>query len=206
MKTIFVTFEGIEGCGKTTQANLLKDNLTAVGIDVVLTREPGGSPISEKIREILLDTNNFVMTPETELLLFSAARHQHTYELINWNLQNGTNVICDRYMDSTLAYQGMARNLDIDFVKRLNEFATSGLKPDITFILDIETEMSFYRMLQREKDRVELESLNFHRAVRKAFLKIAKSDKRYILLDGTRTIVDLQKEIYDIVKQKIKES
>ncbi|MCL1827201.1 MAG: dTMP kinase [Candidatus Cloacimonetes bacterium] len=205
MKGLFITFEGTEACGKSTQANLLAERLLAEGHSVTLTREPGGTAISEKIREILLDLNNFVMAPQTELLLFLAARNQHVYELIKPNLANNMIVIADRFSDSTIAYQGVARDIDLKVINYLNDFATYGLKPDLTFLLDIPIEKTKERVLNKKKDRVELESFEFHHKVRKAFLKLAKKEDRIVLLNGTKNIAELKEEIYNIVKKRIKE-
>ena len=201
--SIFITFEGIEACGKSTQSKLLAERLVNEGYKVTLTREPGGPPISERIREILLDLNNFVMAPETELLLFMAARSQHTFECIKPNLEFSSIVISDRYSDSTLAYQGAARKLDLKFIKKLNEFATFGLKPDITFLLDIPVEYSLERVANKMKDRVELEPTSFHNAVREAFLRLSQEEKRFVLLDGTQGIAELHEEIYKKIKESL---
>jgi len=205
-KSIFITFEGIESSGKSTQASLLEEKLIKNGYSVALTREPGGPPISEKIRDLILDLNNFMMTPETELLLFMAARNQHTYEFIRPNLETGTIVISDRYIDSTIAYQGAARKLDIELIKQLNSFATYGLIPNLTFILNMPEENTYERVSNKKKDRVELESLDFHYKVREAFLRLARGDKRFLILDGTRSVNELQEIIYTVVEKTIKET
>ena len=203
-KSLFITFEGIEACGKSTQARLLTDRLINDGFQVTLTREPGGPPISEMIREILLDLNNFVMAPETELLLFMAARSQHTFECIKPCLENGMIVISDRYSDSTLAYQGAARKLDLDFIKKVNKFATYGLNPDLTFLLDLPIEYTIERVANKKKDRVELESYEFHKNVRDAFIALSKEEKRFILLDATKSITELSNKIYSIVNKTMR--
>ena len=202
---LFITFEGIEGSGKSTQVNLLKEALESDGHEVFVTREPGGPAISEKIREILLDPENKEMTSETELLLYLASRNQHTSQWILPALQKGQFVICDRYFDSTLAYQGVARKLEISMIQKINNFATYGLKPDITFILDIPLDMSKERQKGKELDRIESENKDFHKAVKQAFLDISKENERYIVIDGRKKIEDIKKEIYKRVIEKIQE-
>ena len=194
-KPLFITFEGIEACGKSTQAKMLNDYLIAKGQKVLLTREPGGPNISEKIRSILLDPENKEMTAETELLLYLASRNQHTAEWILPALNEGNIVICDRYFDSTFAYQGVARKIDLDIIKQINNFATFGLVPDITFVLDISVEMSILRQKGKKLDRMESESIDFHEAVRRAYLEIAKENNRYVIIDGSKNV----DEIHEIV-------
>ena len=203
MKGLFITFEGIEGSGKSTQAQLLKEYLVSEGRKVFLTREPGGPKISEQIREILLSNENKEMSPETELLLYLAARSQHTSECIIPALNRGEFVICDRYIDSTLAYQGIARELNLGAVIDINEFATYGLKPDLTFILDLPTDLLIYRLLKKRLDRIESESIEFHNKVRDAFLNIAKYDERYIVMDSRDDIYVLHEKIKNIILNKI---
>lgn len=203
MKGLFITFEGIEGSGKSTQAQLLKEYLVSEGRKVFLTREPGGPKISEQIREILLSNENKEMSPETELLLYLAARSQHTSECIIPALNRGEFVICDRYIDSTLAYQGIARELNLGTVIDINEFATYGLKPDLTFILDLPTDLLIYRLLKKRLDRIESESIEFHNKVRDAFLNIAKYDERYIVMDSRDDIYVLHEKIKNIILNKI---
>ena len=202
-KGLFITFEGIEGSGKSTQAQLLKEYLVSEGRKVFLTREPGGPKISEQIREILLSNENKEMSPETELLLYLAARSQHTSECIIPALNRGEFVICDRYIDSTLAYQGIARELNLGTVIDINEFATYGLKPDLTFILDLPTDLLIYRLLKKRLDRIESESIEFHNKVREAFLNIAKYDERYIVMDSRDDIYVLHEKIKNIILNKI---
>ncbi|HOQ80857.1 MAG TPA: dTMP kinase, partial [Candidatus Cloacimonadota bacterium] len=162
MKGFFITFEGIEGCGKSTQAKLLFDYLVENGYNVTLTREPGGTDISEKIRELLLDCQNSKMNKETEILLYMASRSQHTGELIIPALESGSIVLCDRYFDSTLAYQGYARGIEISTIKTINSYASFGLIPDLTFFLDITIDESFRRIKDKKPDRLEYEPRSFH--------------------------------------------
>jgi len=169
----FITLEGIEGSGKTTQAARLKDLLVRKGLDVVVTREPGGSPIAEKIREILLDPRNRKMVALTELFLYEASRTQHVAEVIRPALEAGKTVICDRFFDASTAYQGNARGLDMETVERLNLLATGGIVPDLTIVLDLPAEAGL-RRLKRSRDRIESEAIEFHERVRQGYLKLAR--------------------------------
>ncbi len=203
-KGLFITFEGIEGCGKSTQTKLLSDYFQANNISFCVTREPGGTFISEKIREILLDSSHKELNPETELLLYMASRAQHTGEKIIPALNSGKHVICDRYYDSTLAYQGAARDLNRQVIDTLTDFATYSTSPDITFLLDITVEESMNRIAGRGKDRMEQEPDTFHKKVRKEFLKLATEFKnRYIILDGTKSVEDIFAEIKTIINKKL---
>ena len=199
MKGIFITFEGIDGCGKSTQCEMLKDFLKANGKDFIFVREPGGTVIGERIREILLDKKNSQMTPRTELLLFEAARAQITEEVIKPALEEGKIVLCDRFFDSSSAYQGMARGMGMDFVAGLNMAATGGLKPDITFFFDITAEEALERRGKRGEasDRIELAGLKFQEDVRQGYIELAKnSEGRIVTIDATKGI----DEIFEVVK------
>ena len=200
---MFISFEGIEGCGKSTQANLLCERLLSDGYEVIITREPGGTTISERIREILLDPSCEEMTAETELLLFLAARHQHTQEFIKQKLLSDKLIICDRYLDSSIAYQGAARRLNLDFIRQLNEFATGGLLPDLTVVIDIPEDVAFERLQGKKKDRMEKENKEFYRRVRECFIALTGSNDRFILLDGDCEIKELSDLIYKRVMRKI---
>ena len=196
MKGLFITFEGIEGCGKSTQAQMLKEYLQSKQIPVFLTREPGGPKISEDIREILLSNNNIEMLDRTEVLLYMASRSQHTGQWILPKLNQGMVVISDRYYDSTIAYQGAARKIDRNIIDSLTKYATFGLQPEITFLVDLPAEVGLSRIKQQDADRLEQESLDFHRNVRKGFLEIAKAEKdRYIILDGSKSIDEIHEDI-----------
>jgi len=205
MKSLFITFEGIEGCGKSTQAMLLHKALTHQGIANLWTREPGGTPISEMIRHILLDPKNTEMTHETELLLYIASRSQHTFQVIVPALKSGKFVICDRFTDSTLAYQGAARKIDIDTIRPINLFATRGLMPDMTFVIDLPIDVAKERLATRTVDRMEAESAEFHQTVRDAFLDLAKKDQRYKIVDGNRDVEVIHNEIWQLLTHKYKE-
>lgn len=202
MKGLFITFEGIDGCGKSTQCELLRNYLESLGRDFIFVREPGGTVIGEHIREILLDKKNSGMTPRTELLLFEAARAQITDEVIKPALESGKTVICDRFFDSSSAYQGMARGMGMDFVSSLNMAATGGLKPDVTFFFDISAEEALARRGKRGEasDRIELAGLKFQEDVREGYLELAKnSDGRIVTLDATLGI----EEIFELIKQTL---
>jgi dTMP kinase len=201
---LFITFEGIEGCGKSTQSKMLADYFQEQNFDFCVTREPGGTLISEKIREILLDNANKEMNPETELLLYMASRSQHTGQKIIPALESGAHVICDRYYDSTLAYQGAARDLDKKFIHLLTDFATYSNSPDITFLLDISVEESMRRISDRGKDRMEEEPDSFHIKVREEFLNLASEDEdRFVVLDGTKPIDEIFVLIKEIILNKL---
>ena len=196
MKGLFITFEGIEGCGKSTQAQMLKEYLQSKQIPVFLTREPGGPKISEDIREILLSNDNVEMLDRTEVLLYMASRSQHTGQWILPKLKKGIVVISDRYYDSTIAYQGAARKIDRNIIDSLTKYATFGLQPEITFLVDLPAEVGLSRIKQQDADRLEQESLDFHRNVRKGFLEIAKAEKdRYFILDGSKSIDEIHEDI-----------
>jgi len=186
MRGLFITFEGIEGCGKSTQVELLKANLEAKGCTVEVTREPGGTAISEEIRNILLDPAHGEMSPIAELLLYQASRAQHVSERIRPALESGTIVVCDRFYDSTTAYQGAGRGLPRQDLKRLHTLATGGLSPDLTILIDLDAETGLTRVKNvRESDRMEQESLAFHNRVREGFLKLADQEtERIKVVDG----------------------
>ncbi|MCD4796265.1 MAG: dTMP kinase [Candidatus Cloacimonetes bacterium] len=205
-KGLFITFEGIEGCGKSTQAKLLKQYFTSMGKEVFLTREPGGPEISEKIRDILLEPENKEMLPETEVLLYMASRSQHTGEWIIPLLNEGKVVISDRYYDSTIAYQGAARKLNRNIIDIIIDFATFGLEPDITFLIDLPADIGLSRISIKDADRLERESMDFHQKVRNGFLEIAEYEKkRYIVIDGRKNIEEIKKEVIKKIEDMIKE-
>jgi len=165
----FITFEGTEGCGKTTQAEMLSRHLRSEGREVVMVREPGGTVVGEKIREILLDPRSGDIAPITEALLFAADRAQQLRDVVRPALRKGSIVVADRYVDSSLAYQGVGRGCGLEAVKNLNDWATGGLEPDLTIILDLPLKEGLARAGRGEWDRIELESLEFHRNVRHAY-------------------------------------
>lgn len=199
----FITFEGIDGCGKSTQARLLLEYMNKSGVETILVREPGGTNISESIREILLHSSSGQMGDRTESLLMTASRAQLTQEVIIPNMDQGKFVIADRYSDSTLAYQGGGRNLDIEWLIELNNYATFTLLPDITFFVDIRSEEAL-RRLDSNKDRIEGEGIEFQARVRKTYHELAERfNDRYIILDGYGEIDDIhQKVLNEMIRRK----
>lgn len=182
---LFITFEGCEGSGKTTQVEMLKEHLLRHGTDVVVAREPGGTKVGEKIRDILLDPDMGEITPVTEALLFTADRVQHIEEIIKPALMRGWVVIGDRFVDSSLAYQGVGRGVGLEAVKNLNEWAIGGIEPTLTFYLDLPVEVALARRTGQVPDRIESEELSFHENVRHAYNMLTKIfPYRYIVLDG----------------------
>ena len=189
---LFVTFEGVEGAGKTTQIALLRAALEREGKTVCVTREPGGDALAEAVRKLVLHEE---MTPRTELLLFLASRAQNVERVVRPHLAAGDIVLCDRFTDSSLAYQGYGRGLGRDAVHLLNAFATGGLVPDLTILLDLEPTVGLER--QSDRNRMESETLAFHERVRKGFLSEAANDtKRFCVLDATQAVEDLHRQIW----------
>ena len=175
MKGKFITFEGSEGCGKSTQSRLLSQYLKSKGYKVAYLREPGGTKISEKIRKVLLDSRNGSITPVAELLLYMAARSQIVSELIKPALNSGKIVICDRFLDSTLAYQGYGLGMDLGFIKQIGSAVSSGIKPSLTIFLDLPVKEGLRRRALN-KDRIERRPIAYHRRVRNGYLKLAKAE------------------------------
>ena len=207
--SLFITFEGPEGSGKTTQLKLLAEWLREQGYDVLATREPGGTAISEAIRAILLDPAHTEMRPEAEILLFSAARAQIVGQVIRPHLERGGVVLCDRYADSTLAYQGYGHGLDLNILRSITAFATGGLVPDLTIYLDIPIEEGLRRKATgeaREWNRMEAQTLAFHRRVREGYLEMAAAEPdRWLVVDASQPIADVQAAIRQRVAALIKE-
>lgn len=199
MKGKFITFEGSEGSGKTTQILLLQKYLKK-NKSVVFLREPGGTKISEYIRRILLDVKNDAMNDRAEMLLYMAARAQLVAQVIRSALQKGKIVLCDRFLDSTIAYQGYGSGVDIALIKRIGEFATQGLKPDLTFFFDLDVKTGFSRIGERARDRIEKRALVYHARVHAGFRKIAKNEPRRV-----KTIPGHLKksEIQKIIRQHV---
>ncbi len=201
---MFITFEGIENCGKSTQSKLLYEWLLDNGYSVILTREPGGTPSAEEIRNFLLKKRNETFPPFSEVCMYIAARGFHVKNLIKPELSKGNIVICDRFSDSTIAYQGYGRGLPIDLIKKMDEQAREGIKPDITFLLDIPVEESLKRSKEKEKDRIESESTEFHEKVRKGFLAIAKENpERVKVINGTKSVKEVFNEILATITEKL---
>lgn len=203
-KGIFITFEGIEGAGKSTQAKMLYECLSEKGYETVLTREPGGTKTGKKIREILLTPTDEKFPSLAEVFLYEADRNFHIHNVIKPSLKEKKIVICDRFIDSTLAYQGYARGLDIETIKYLNNLATEGITPDITFLIDISVEEGLKRIKEkRQFDRIEQEDIDFHKRLREGFLKIAEKNKnRIVVIDGNKDKELVFKEIITILKKR----
>lgn len=203
MKTgLFITFEGADGCGKTTQLNLLKEYLMKNGYDVLLTREPGGKGLGEKFREILLNYDG-VVSERCETFLFLADRAQNIDQIVKPAIENGQIVLCDRHIDSSVAYQGYGRGLDIDEIKKLNMLATGGLLPDLTLVFDIDIETSMQRV-GKQKDRMESSGNAFFNRVRNGYLELAKQEpSRLKVVDATGSIEDIHKQVIEIFKNAV---
>lgn len=176
MAGLFIAFEGADGCGKSTQLRFMAQYLAEQGIDALSTREPGGCPVSERIRDIVLDKNIEDMSAQTEALLYAAARAQHVYEVIRPAVDSGRVVLCDRFIYSSIAYQGYGRQLGVNEVRAINEFAIMGCMPDITVFMNFSPERAFDRMNElKEYDRIEREDMSFHQRVFGGFIELAKS-------------------------------
>lgn len=197
MTGLFITLEGPEGAGKSTNREYLAERLRERGIDVLLTREPGGTPLAERIRELLLDPSDEPMAVDTELLLVFAARAQHLQQVIRPALTKGSVVLCDRFTDATYAYQGGGRGLSIERIAQLEQFVQGELRPDLTLIFDLPVEVGLARAAARGRlDRFEQEGRGFFEAVRQAYLqRAAQSPQRYRVLDAGQTLVQVQADI-----------
>ena len=208
MAGLFISFEGGEGCGKSTQIRLLSERLQTEGHTVVQTREPGGTPLGEAVRNLLQHDNaGEGMSPEAELLLFTASRAQHTRELIQPALDAGQVVLCDRFMDSTTVYQGVARQIDSTSVDMINQFAVGDTRPSLTILIDLSPDVGMGRVRARgngELDRMEQEAIEFFEAVRAGYLKLAKSEpERILVLDGSQSVEALQTQIWEAVSDRV---
>tara|TARA_Y100000588_G_scaffold390181_1_gene494899 strand:- start:2795 stop:3418 length:624 start_codon:yes stop_codon:yes gene_type:complete len=200
---VFLTFEGVEGCGKTTQLELLYSKMKSAGIPVLATREPGGTDLGKGLRDILLFSEKDSIDIGTELLLYEADRIQHVKEVIIPALEKGTNVLCDRFFDSTTAYQVYGRGLDFELVEKINKFASCGLEPDLTFLLQIPVSEGLKRANSNSlADRLEKEDLEFHEKVKNGFLKIASENTgRFNLITEGKDIETIHEEISKIVSK-----
>lgn len=195
---MFITFEGLDFCGKSTQVSLLKAYLESISQKILLLREPGGTEISEKIRDILLDKKNSRMVMEAELLLFSASRAQLVRDVILPKLEEGFIVISDRFHDSTSAYQGFGRGIDLDFINKLNTFVIQNALPDVTFFIDIPVQEAKKRKEGNQifdLDRIEISNDDFYTRVRNGYLYVSEKEKRFFRIDGTKSIDEIHKEI-----------
>lgn len=205
MSGTFLTFEGGEGAGKTTVLKELHHKLEEKGYDVLATREPGGSHIAEKIRDIILDPAHTAMDARTEALLYAASRRQHLIEKVVPHLEQGGVVLCDRFVDSSLVYQGFARKIGVDAVRELNIFATGGIKPDATLYFDIDPVLGLQRIKEnegRENNRLDQESLEFHQAVRNMYLQLQREEpERIKQIDASQTLLKVTEDAWELVAQ-----
>lgn len=204
---LFITFEGGEGSGKSSAIKAIANYLSNNNIPFISTREPGGTPIGEQIRNVILTNNNQEMDIRTEALLFAASRRQHLKEKIWPSLNQGINVLCDRYLDSSLAYQGYARGLGIENVLEMNKFATENTFPDITFFFDIDPELGLKRISlnqNREVNRLDREKLSFHKSVREGFKNLAiLFPERYVIIDASKSLDEVVNQCLNVIKERM---
>ena len=207
MSGLFITLEGGEGAGKTTIANALIDKLSTLGIETLYTREPGGIKIAEKIREVILDRDHTEMDCRTEALLYAAARRQHLVEKVKPAMDEGRIVLCDRFVDSSIVYQGYARGIGMDEVREINQFAIEGFMPDLTIFFDIKPEIGLARIAandSREVNRLDLEGLAFHELVYEGYKKQAKMNpERIVSVDATKSVEALTDEVCALILSKL---
>ena len=204
---MFITLEGPEGSGKSSQLPVLAEWLREQGYNLYTTREPGGTSISDQIRTILHDLENTAMHPRTEILLYLASRSQHVEEVIRPLLEKGTIVLCDRYADSTLAYQGYGHGVDIPTLKKLLDFSTGELYPDLTILLDLDVEIGLERRKQSggEWNRLDAYALAFHKRVREGYLRLAANEpQRWRIVDAAQSFDEVQQALRDVIKKEIK--
>ena len=205
---LFVTIEGVEGCGKTTIGKMIVDKLISEGYEVIYTREPGGIEIAEQIRKVILDVNNTNMDARTEALLYAASRRQHLVEKVIPALKENKVIICDRFVDSSLAYQGHARGLGIEKVYEINKFAIDKVMPDLTLLFDLDPKLGLERInanKSREVNRLDLEKLEFHKLVREGFLIIENLEpNRVKKVDASKTIEEVFNDAYSLILEALK--
>lgn len=205
--SLFITLEGPEGSGKTSAIKIVKATLEKEGHQIVMTREPGGTPISEQIRNVILDKDNTAMDYRTEALLYAASRRQHLVEKVWPSVKEGKLVICDRYLDSSLAYQGYARGLGIEDILTVNMYATEGTFPDLTLLFDLPPEVGLARInanADREVNRLDLEKISFHEKVRNGYLTLAKRfPERYIIIDATQPLEKVAEDALKAIKERL---
>ena len=205
--SLFITLEGPEGSGKTSAIKIVKEQLEKEGYQIVMTREPGGTPISEQIRNVILDKSNTAMDYRTEALLYAASRRQHLVEKVWPNVREGKLVICDRYLDSSLAYQGYARGLGVEDILNVNMYATEGTFPDITLLFDLEPEVGLARInanSSREVNRLDLEKLDFHHRVRNGYLSLAKRfPDRFVIIDASKDLEEVAASALKAIKERL---
>ena len=210
----FITFEGVEGCGKTTQIKLLSELMSTRGIRTILTREPGGCPIADKIRAILLDAENSALAPLAELMLYAAARAQHVTEVIKPALSDDKIVLCDRFCDATVAYQSFGRGIDLDVINTLNQYACQGASPDLTILFDCDPAVGLERARKRieassgpREERFELEALAFHHKVRAGYLQLASEEPgRFLIIDASAGVDEIFANISNQVVARLPET
>jgi dTMP kinase len=207
---LFITFEGVEGCGKSTQAQALLERLRADGVPVTLSREPGGTPLGERFREILLDTGHTGMEAATELFLYLASRAEHVARVIIPGLETGEVVISDRFSDASVAYQGGGRGLGPATVEALNQVATKGVKPDVTFLMDLNPEEGLDRLVrgrgEHARDRIESEVLDFHRRVREVYLELSRREPaRFVVIDARLSREEVEAQVTAAVDELLGE-
>ena len=207
---LFITFEGNDGSGKSSALQTVKQELLDLGYDVIYTREPGGSPIAEKIREVILDKENVGMDPKTEALLYAASRREHIVKTILPALEAGKVILCDRFLDSSLAYQGYSRDLGLENVLEMNQFATEGLYPDLTILVCTRPEIGMSRIKkdERDMDRLELEKMTFHNKVYDGYIALSEKFKdRIVVINGEQTkeqvLSDVKNVLYPFIKERI---
>ena len=207
MSGLFITLEGGEGAGKTTIANAVIDKLSTLGIETLYTREPGGIKIAEKIREVILDRDHTEMDCRTEALLYAAARRQHLVEKVKPAMDEGRIVLCDRFVDSSIVYQGYVRGIGMDEVREINQFAIEGFMPDLTIFFDIKPEIGLARIAandSREVNRLDLEGLAFHELVYEGYKKQAKMNpERIVSVDATKSVETLTDEVCALILSKL---
>ena len=207
MSGLFITLEGGEGAGKTTIANAVIDKLSTLGIETLYTREPGGIKIAEKIREVILDRDHTEMDCRTEALLYAAARRQHLVEKVKPAMDEGRIVLCDRFVDSSIVYQGYARGIGMDEVREINQFAIEGFMPDLTIFFDIKPEIGLARIAandSREVNRLDLEGLAFHELVYEGYKQQAKMNpERIVSVDATKSVEALTDEVCALILSKL---
>ena len=205
--SLFITLEGPEGSGKTSAIKIVKEQLEKEGYQIIMTREPGGTPISEQIRNVILDKSNTAMDYRTEALLYAASRRQHLVEKVWPNVREGKLVICDRYLDSSLAYQGYARGLGVEDILNVNMYATEGTFPDITLLFDLEPEVGLARInanSSREVNRLDLEKLDFHHRVRNGYLSLAKRfPDRFVIIDASKDLEEVAASALKAIKERL---
>ena len=205
MRGLFITVEGVDGAGKTTQCRLLEDKLTHRGYEVCFTQEPGGTEVGKQLKSVLLNPDNNEITDISEVFLYEADRHIHTKHFIEPALKEGKIVLCDRYADSTIAYQGYGKGMNVEWIIAQNNIATDGLTPDLTILLDIDPIISIQRKLL-PKDRMEANTIEFHKRVREGFIALAESyPDRLKVIEGNRRVGEVEKDIWLTIQKLFEE-